>query len=47
MRSASRLILDWKAPRARTRHLHRLAKIAGSFDAAARGIATDLRTASE
>jgi hypothetical protein len=33
------LILDWKAPRARTRQLRRLTKIAGSFDEAARGIA--------
>jgi hypothetical protein len=39
------LILDWKAPRARTRHLRRLVEIAGSFDAAARGIAADLGTA--
>lgn len=40
------LILDWKAPRARTRHLARLAKLAGgSFDAAVHGIAADLRAA--
>jgi hypothetical protein len=36
------LILDWKAPRARTRHLVRLRAIAGTFDAAAQGIAADL-----
>ena len=39
------LILDWKAPRARTRHLHRLTNIAGTFDAAARGIGAGLYTA--
>jgi len=41
------LILDWKASRARTRHRRRLAAIAGSFDATARGIAADLHEASE
>lgn len=41
------LILDWKAPRARTRQCRRLARIAGSFDAAANGIAADLSAAGE
>ncbi len=41
------LILDWKAPRARTRHLRRLARLAGSFDKAVSDIATDLHTAAE
>jgi hypothetical protein len=37
------LILDWKAPRARTRRLARLSKLAGGdFERAAREIATDL-----
>lgn len=39
------LILDWKAPRARTRHRSRLAGIAGSFDAATQRIASGLYTA--
>jgi len=39
------LILDWKAPRARTRHRSRLAKIAGSFNAAVVNIAAELRAA--
>ena len=39
------LILDWKASRARTRHRVRLAKIAGSFNAAANEIAADLHAA--
>lgn len=39
------LILDWKAPRARTRHRSRLAGIAGSFNAAVNMIAADLHTA--
>lgn len=39
------IILDWKSPRARTRQQRRLAVIAGSFDAAAHGIAADLRSA--
>jgi hypothetical protein len=39
------LILDWKAPRARTRHRSRLARIAGSFNAATNDIAADLRVA--
>jgi hypothetical protein len=37
------LILDWKAPRARTRHLSRLVCKAGSFSAAVREIARELR----
>jgi hypothetical protein len=37
------IILDWKAARARTRHLARLARIAGNFEAAVAKIATDLR----
>jgi len=41
------LILDWKAPRARTRHRSRLARIAGNFGAAAREIAADLKLADE
>ena len=42
------LILDLKAPRARTRHVHRLAKEAGgSFAAAVSQIAADLRDAKE
>jgi hypothetical protein len=37
------LILDWKAPRARTRHLARVSKIAGGdFEKAAGKIASDL-----
>jgi hypothetical protein len=40
------LILDWKAPRARTRHRDRLAEIAGSFNAAVNDIAADLYAAS-
>lgn len=39
------LILDWKAPRARTRHRSRLARIGGSFNAAVNQIAADLRGA--
>jgi hypothetical protein len=39
------LILDWKASRARTRHLRRLTSIAGSFVAAAQEIAADLHMA--
>lgn len=39
------LILDWKAARARTRHLIRLAQLAGNFDKAAREIASDLHAA--
>jgi hypothetical protein len=39
------LILDWKAARARTRHRSRLAKIAGSFNAAVKEIAADLHAA--
>jgi hypothetical protein len=39
------LILDWKAPRARTRHIHRLAFKAGSFEAAVSRIASDFREA--
>lgn len=39
------LILDWKAPRARTRHRSRLAKIAGDFKTAANMIAADLYAA--
>jgi len=36
------LILDWKASRARTHHVHRLTELAGSFDKAASEIATDI-----
>ena len=36
------LILDWKSPRARTRHLLRLAKLGGGFDAAVKNIAAAL-----
>jgi hypothetical protein len=39
------LILDWKAPRARTRHRDRLTKIAGSFKEAVKRIAADLNNA--
>jgi hypothetical protein len=39
------LILDWKAPRARTLHRARLARIAGSFNAAVNEIAADLHAA--
>jgi hypothetical protein len=39
------LILDWKAPRARTRHRARLARVAGSFSAAVKNIAVELRAA--
>jgi hypothetical protein len=39
------VILDWKAPRARTRHRLRLAGMAGSFNAAVKEIAADLQTA--
>jgi hypothetical protein len=39
------LILDWKAPRARTRHRSRLARIAGSFNTAVKMIAADLLAA--
>jgi hypothetical protein len=39
------LILDWKAPRARTRHRSRLAKIVGSFNVAANMIAAELYAA--
>jgi hypothetical protein len=39
------LILDWKAPRARTRHRSRLARIGGSFNAAVNQIAADLHGA--
>jgi hypothetical protein len=39
------LILDWKAPRARTRHLRKLAETAGTFDKAVSGISTDLYNA--
>jgi hypothetical protein len=41
------LILDWKAPRARTRHLHRLAGHPGGFDKAVSEIAIDLGKAAE
>jgi hypothetical protein len=42
------LILDWKSPRARTRHLTRLAALAGgSFGAATRSIAADLQPAAK
>jgi hypothetical protein len=41
------LILDWKAPRARTRHLKRLAKRSGSFEVATRVIAACLHTVKE
>jgi hypothetical protein len=36
------LILDWKAPRARTRHVRRLARATGTFDKAVSGIAADI-----
>ena len=39
------LILDWKASRARTKHLSRLAEIAGSFTSATHKIAEDLTAA--
>jgi hypothetical protein len=40
------LILDWKAPRARTKHLKRLAELSdGSFESATRNLADDLRVA--
>ena len=39
------LILDWKAPRARTRHRSRLAKIAGNFNTAAATIGAELYAA--
>jgi hypothetical protein len=39
------LILDWKAPRARTKHRSRLAKKAGSFGRAVSEIAAELRAA--
>jgi hypothetical protein len=39
------LILDWKAPRARTQHRSRLASIAGSFNRAASAIAGELHAA--
>jgi hypothetical protein len=39
-------ILDWKAPRARTRHLARLSNRQGGFDGAVAAIATGLRSAS-
>ena len=39
------LILDWKAPRARTRHLRRLTGLAGGFENAVSEIASDLRKA--
>ena len=39
------LILDWKAPRARTLHRSRLASIAGSFNRAASEIAAELHAA--
>jgi hypothetical protein len=39
------LILDWKAPRARTKHRDRLVKTAGSFNAAVNAIATRLHAA--
>lgn len=39
------LILDWKVPRARTRHRSRLATIAGSFSAAVANITVELRAA--
>lgn len=41
------LILDWKAARARKKHLHRLAKSAGSFDKAVSQIAIELHEAAE
>lgn len=41
------LILDWRAPRARTRHIRRLARKAGSFAAAVGQIASDLHQAAE
>jgi hypothetical protein len=41
------LIIDWKAPRARTRHLRRLAGLAGSFEQAVSQIAADLHNALE
>ena len=39
------LILDWKAPRARTPHRSWLARIAGSFSRAVNEVAIDLRAA--
>jgi len=39
------LICDWKAPRARTRHLKRLAQIAGNFTNAVSQIADELHRA--
>jgi hypothetical protein len=39
------LILDWKSPRARTRHRSRLAGICGSFKEAVSQIAADLHAA--
>jgi len=42
---ALHLIIDWKASRARTLHRDRLIAASGSFEAAAEGIAADLRTA--
>ncbi len=39
------LVLDWKAPRARTLHRKRLITIAGSFTAAVNLIAADLHSA--
>jgi len=41
------VILDWKAPRARTRHLARLAKKGGSFTAAVTQIAAGLYAATD
>jgi hypothetical protein len=41
------LILDWKAPRARTRHRSRLARVAGSFKTAVNIIAADLHAATD
>lgn len=40
------VILDWKAPRARTKHLKRLAELSrGGFDLATQNLAYDLRAA--
>jgi hypothetical protein len=39
------LILDWKSSRARNKHRLRLARMGGSFEAAAREIAADLHAA--
>lgn len=41
------LILDWKSPRARTRHRDRLIRIAGSFNEAVSRLAAGLHTATD